>query len=151
MPALLSMQLCALELLLIAELCGRRSRSGRSFQKPCLPFAAVRSHCGCCTHGAPAAAMSSSVASSAPLSSCGTASRMTLASAPARLHERRCCLPRTRFQTPEGKQMTAAQLKPQGGDLVLRPDGRLVSVSRSTLLLVQEQPVARGDDYFDAS
>ena len=37
--------------------------------------------------------------------------------------------------------MTAAQLKPQGGDLVLRPDGRHVSVSRSTRLPVQEQPV----------
>ena len=40
-----------------------------------------------------------------------------------RLHERRCCLPRTRFQTLEGKQMTTAQLKPQGGDVVLCPDG----------------------------
>ena len=39
--------------------------------------------------------------------------------------------------------MTVAQLKPQGGDLVLRPDGRHVSVSRSTRVPVQEQPIVR--------
>ena len=52
-------------------------------------------------------------------------------------------MPRTRFQTLEGKQMAAAQLNSQGGDVVLCPDGRHVSVSRSTRVPVQEQPIVR--------
>mmetsp|Transcript_98005 Transcript_98005/g.193989 ORF Transcript_98005/g.193989 Transcript_98005/m.193989 type:complete len:395 (-) Transcript_98005:267-1451(-) len=60
-------------------------------------------------------------------------------SAPARLCASRCFLPRTRFRCPGKEEISAAQLRSCGGDVVLGPDGKQVRVQTSLRLPAQER------------
>lgn len=65
-------------------------------------------------------------------------SEISVVSAPARLNERRCFLPRTRFRTTSGTTLTASNLPAVGGSRLLGPDGKMCVVLRRTMLPKQE-------------
>merc|ERR1719296_116658 len=70
-------------------------------------------------------------------------SHVTLASAPARLTEKRCFLPNTHFQGLDGIAVTAARLKHGGGDVIVGAGGEGVRVLRSTKLQAQERDIVK--------
>jgi len=70
-------------------------------------------------------------------------SHVTLASAPARLTEKRCFLPSTHFQGLDGIAVTAARLKHGGGDVIVGAGGEGVRVLRSTKLQAQERDIVQ--------
>ena len=51
-------------------------------------------------------------------------------------------LPRTWFQRPSGQSLTAWDLKSQGGDVVMGPDGAGVTVLRATCLQAEKRDTA---------
>ena len=59
------------------------------------------------------------------------ATKMSLVSAPAKLSQHRCFFPRTRFQKQGCGYLSAAELKRNGGDVVMGPGGKAVTVCKA--------------------
>jgi hypothetical protein len=68
-------------------------------------------------------------------------SDFSIASAPARIGQARCFLPKTKFQSTDGQILAAVRLHSKGGEVVMDVGGQAVKVCRRTTLPEQERDV----------